>query len=100
MAVGMGVEEGRWLPDGHPLVPAGLGGGLGEFRVRAEPENQPAVERLERSIMRPPISLERMAWDGVGEVRYRRKRGHEGSGLPEPSSGCRVSRILPAAASP
>jgi len=33
--------------------------------------------------MRPPISLERMAWDGAGEVRYRRKRGHEGSGLRE-----------------
>jgi hypothetical protein len=32
--------------------------------------------------MRPPISLERMAWDGVGEVSYRRKRGHEGTGLP------------------
>ena len=52
-------------------------------RVVAEPEDQPAVERLARYIMRPPISLERMAWDGVGEVRYRRKRGHEGSGLPE-----------------
>jgi len=30
-----------------------------------------------RYIMRPPISLERMAWDGAGRVRYRRKRGHE-----------------------
>jgi hypothetical protein len=51
-------------------------------RVRVEPEDQPAVERLARYIMRPPISLERMAWDGVGEVSYRRKRGHEGTGLP------------------
>jgi len=50
-------------------------------RVWVEPEDQPAVERLARYIMRPPISLERMAWDGVGEVRYRRKRGHEGSAL-------------------
>jgi hypothetical protein len=50
-------------------------------RVWVEPEDQPAVERLARYIMRPPISLERMAWDGEGEVRYRRKRGHEGSAL-------------------
>ena len=52
-------------------------------RVRVEPEDRPAVERLARYIMRPPISLERMSWDGVGEVRYRRKRGHESSGLNE-----------------
>jgi hypothetical protein len=52
-------------------------------RVRVEPEDQPAVERLARHIMRPPISLERMMWDGVGEVRYRRKRGHESAGLGE-----------------
>ena len=51
-------------------------------RVTVEPEDQPAVERLARYIMRPPISLERMSWDGVGEVRYRRKRGHESSGVP------------------
>jgi hypothetical protein len=43
-------------------------------RVYVEPENQPAVERLARYIMRPPISLERMAWDGVGE----RERGPPG----------------------
>jgi len=52
-------------------------------RVVVEPEDQPAVERLARYIMRPPISLERMAWDGAGEVRYRRKRGHEFAGLNE-----------------
>jgi hypothetical protein len=52
-------------------------------RVYVEPEDQAAVERLARYIMRPPISLERMAWDGVGEVCYRRKRGHESSGLGE-----------------
>jgi hypothetical protein len=52
-------------------------------RVRVEPEDQPAVERLARYIMRPPISLERMSWDGAGEVRYRRKRDHESSGLGE-----------------
>jgi hypothetical protein len=52
-------------------------------RVVVEPEDQPAVERLARYIMRPPVSLERMAWDGVGEVNYRRKRGHESSGLGE-----------------
>ena len=47
-------------------------------RVRLEPEDQASVERLARYIMRPPISLDRMAWDGLGEVRYRRKGGHEG----------------------
>ncbi|MGD8441484.1 MAG: transposase, partial [Holophagae bacterium] len=52
-------------------------------RVRVEPEEQLAVERLARDIMRPPISLERMVWDGEGKVRYRRKRGHESSGLNE-----------------
>ena len=52
-------------------------------RVRVEPEDQPAVERLARSIMRPPISLERLSCDGVGEVRYGRKRGHEGRGVSE-----------------
>jgi len=50
-------------------------------RVRVEPEDQSAVERLARYIMRPPISLERMRWDGVGEVRYRRKGGHEDPAL-------------------
>jgi len=50
-------------------------------QVRVEPEDQPAVERLARYIMRPPISLERMRWDGEGEVRYRRKCGHENAGL-------------------
>ena len=52
-------------------------------RVIVEPEDQPAVERLARYIMRPPISLERMAWDGAGEVSYRRKRGHESAGMSE-----------------
>jgi hypothetical protein len=51
-------------------------------RVRVEPEDGEAVERLARYIMRPPISLERMSWDGEGEVRYRRKRGHGSSGAP------------------
>ena len=46
-------------------------------RVYVEPEDQAAVERLARYIMRPPISLERMAWDGAGEVCYRKKRRHD-----------------------
>ena len=50
-------------------------------RVRVEPEDQGAVERLARYILRPPISLERMQWDGAGEVRYRRKAGHESPGF-------------------
>lgn len=52
-------------------------------RVRVELEDRPAVERLARYIMRPPISLERMSWDGAGEVSYRRKRGHESTGRNE-----------------
>jgi hypothetical protein len=52
-------------------------------RVRVEPEDGAAVERLARYIMRPPISLERLGWDGVGEVRYRAKKGHESSGSRE-----------------
>ena len=47
-------------------------------RVRVEPEDQPAVERLARYIMRPPISLERILWSGEGEVLYRPKGGHDG----------------------
>ena len=47
-------------------------------RVRVEPEDQPAVERLARYIMRPPISLERMQWSGDGEVLYQAKGGHDG----------------------
>ena len=47
-------------------------------RVRVEPEDQPAVERLARYIMRPPISLERMQWSGDGEVFYQPKGGHDG----------------------
>jgi hypothetical protein len=48
-------------------------------RVRVEPEDGAAVERLARYIMRPPISLERLEWDGVGEVRYRGKGGQDGA---------------------
>ncbi len=47
-------------------------------RVRVEPEDQPAVERLARYIMRPPISLERVQWGGEGVVHYRAKGGHDG----------------------
>ena len=50
-------------------------------RVRVEPEDQPAVERLARYIMRPPISLERVQWGGDGEVSYRPKGGHDGRAL-------------------
>jgi hypothetical protein len=45
--------------------------------VRVEPEDEGALERLARYILRPPISLERMQWEGVGEVRYRLKAGHD-----------------------
>jgi hypothetical protein len=47
-------------------------------RVRVEPEDGAAVERLARYIMRPPISLERIGWGGEGEVLYRTKGGHDG----------------------
>lgn len=46
-------------------------------RVRVEPEDGAAVERLVRYIMRPPVSLERMRWDGGGRVRYRLLPGHD-----------------------
>jgi hypothetical protein len=52
-------------------------------RVQVEPEDGAAVERLARYIMRPPISLERLGRDGVGEVRYRAKKAHETSGSRE-----------------
>ena len=58
--------------------------------VRVEPEDQPAVERLARYIKRPPISLERMAWDGVGEVSYRRKRGR---GAPTSRALCSAESV-------
>jgi hypothetical protein len=45
-------------------------------RVRVEPEDGDGVERLARYIMRPPISLERMEWEGAGPVRYRARLGH------------------------
>ncbi len=47
-------------------------------RVRVEPEDGSAVERLARYIMRPPVSLERIRWGGVGEVFYQPKGGHDG----------------------
>jgi hypothetical protein len=51
-------------------------------RVRVEPEDQPAVERLARYVMRPPISLERVQWGGEGVVHYRAKGGHDRRTLP------------------
>ena len=47
-------------------------------QVRVEPQDQSAVERLARYIIRPPISLERMQWGGDGEVLYQPKGGHDG----------------------
>ena len=47
-------------------------------RVRVEPEDGRAVERLARYIMRPPISLERIRWSGDSEVLYRPKACHDG----------------------
>jgi len=35
--------------------------------VKVEPEDGPGLERLARYIMRPPVSLERMRWDGAAE---------------------------------
>ena len=59
--------------------------------MRVEPEDQSAVKRLARYVMRPPISLDRMSWDGEGEVRYRRKQGHERPGLKGfPGTGSRA----------
>ena len=35
--------------------------------VKVEPEDGPGLERLARYILRPPVSLERMDWDGGAE---------------------------------
>lgn len=42
-------------------------------------EDGAALDRLACCMMRPPISLERMEWKGVGEVQYRGKQGHDGA---------------------
>ena len=47
-------------------------------RVRVEPEDGPAVGRLARYIMRPPISLERIVWSGNGDVLYLPRGVHDG----------------------
>jgi hypothetical protein len=42
--------------------------------VKVEPEDSAAVQRLARYILRPPVSLERMAWgEGSDDVVYTRK---------------------------
>jgi len=40
-----------------------------DISVKVEPEDEKAVERVARYILRPPLSLERLRWDGHG-VRY------------------------------
>lgn len=65
---------------------------LGETVSRSGPLERPVspdchlVVQPQRSIDDPHralISLERLGWDGVGEVRYRHKNGHESSGSRE-----------------
>ena len=46
-------------------------------RVRINAGDMGGLERLARYIFRPPVSLERMSWDDVGDVCYRRKPGHD-----------------------
>lgn len=42
--------------------------------VKVEPEDEAALKRLARYILRPPVSLQRMAWEeGSDEVAYTRK---------------------------
>ena len=43
-----------------------------DMSVKVEPEDENAVERVARYILRPPLSLERLTWNGQ-EVRYRGK---------------------------
>ena len=45
-----------------------------DMSVKVEPEDEKAVERVARYILRPPLSLERLTWDGQ-EVRYQGKSG-------------------------
>jgi hypothetical protein len=43
-----------------------------------EPEGGAAVDRRAGNMMRQPISLERVEWDGAGEVVYQGEKGHDG----------------------
>ena len=52
--------------------------------VKVEPEDSAAVKRLARYILRPPVSLERMAWEeGSDEVVYTRKTSNGQPGASE-----------------
>ena len=52
--------------------------------VKVEPEDSAAVKRLARYILRPPVSLGRMAWDqGSHEVVYTRKARNGQPGASE-----------------
>lgn len=52
--------------------------------VKVEPEDGPGLERLARYILRPPVSLERMRWDGGAEqVAYTLKPKRGGPGGKE-----------------
>jgi hypothetical protein len=52
--------------------------------VKVEPEDEAAVRRLARYILRPPVSLERMVWEeGSDEVVYTRKTRNGQPGAEE-----------------
>jgi len=51
-----------------------------DISVKVEPEDEKAVERVARYILRPPLSLERLGWDGQ-EVRYLGKDRARGASL-------------------
>jgi ribosomal protein S27E len=51
--------------------------------VRVEPEDISAMERMARYMLRPPLSLERMCYDGDDDVVYRRKGSNGQPGQEE-----------------
>ena len=52
--------------------------------VKVEPEDSAAMKRLARYILRPPVSLERMAWEeGSDQVVYTRKTSNGQPGASE-----------------
>ena len=75
-----------------------------DLSVRVEPEDEAAVTRVSRYILRPPLSLDRMSWEGIepglggaAEVVYRAKDGSRSERIDAMDF---VARVLMHAAEP